>query len=1086
MRKLQMVRRVICMLLVLTLIVALCPAAYGGVTEVKAGNLKNLVENGDFETGDFTGWGNATPETTSIVKDDNTGGSYAVKMNVQDSTSQGYIMTNPIPVETGATYIISYQLFIRDTNESGNDAQCYAQIFEFDADNQATAKLIEESGRWVSSGGWENISFEYTVTDNTASIRLDLFHNAVSGVSYWDEVSVVKKEAQVVKGPNLLENGSFETGDFSGWGNATPDYAQVVNEKAADGSYAVKMNVTGSDKQGYIMTNPVTVKAGATYTISYQLFIEDTNQGGNDAQCYAYLYEFDNTGSVVKEGLIGESGRWVSVGDWEEISFEYTVTEGTASIRLDLFHNAVEGVSYWDDVSIRGEQDKGTVCSLDVDWFHYYAEKLLALKGTFAPNTTGSPIYLVGDVTVNDQVYQTTYDYNGTNIVLYFNGANDVSNALSETEVNTIRIPAGTTLYDTAGAPYFFIAEEFVIYTQKVEGCWLAWKTVHSYGDDEQVTKEGPVEYYDLGADGTYLITNDPTYAVQGQVVVEGHPQLTLDYKDNKDQISSVTVGEAGDYVIHRIVNYERFDYVAALYRRGDVDHDKALTVKDLVAVKKLAADKSDLTSWSGRKAADTNADGSINEEDASFLRRVLAHGSDIMKAAKGDVTLGQGVMPILGFDGPDVNEQREAAGFPADFITEEVYAMVSDLGINTVILNTNEIGDDQARAEKSLRLAEKYGIKAYLFDRYVSDIGTSGYAATPEALAARTHRYNPYRSFAGYYIYDEPLLKDKRNDGNRKIISQLEPQLKLLQPYVNINSYLNLFPKLSQTLKYNIDGISGLTSKRVDKGDYNSYVCSASQAGAQALSYDMYLRDNDYKIMTEDFYNNLDWMRTIAKNEKKPFYAFAQVGVDFEDDNASVTAQNNLTTVAEMQLEVNAALAMGARGITYYSLIQPIIFARCKNGSYDLYRSGLINVAGAPNNGAGGSDYTYYAAAKAINTYIAAIDHILMSAENKGVIATNGTIRGYFSDAETKITGYGQITSAEGSNALVGCFDYCGQEVYLVVNADTKEEQNIILNFNGEQVYSCVDQDLTVTAGSGERLTLTVKAGQSVLVRIA
>lgn len=257
---------------------------------------------------------------------------------------------------------------------------------------------------------------------------------------------------------------------------------------------------------------------------------------------------------------------------------------------------------------------------------------------------------------------------------------------------------------------------------------------------------------------------------------------------------------------------------------------------------------------------------------------------------------------------------------------------------------------------------------------------------------------------------------------------------------------------------------------------------------GAEAIVYANYLRPDgqetgSYELAVEDFYKQLKEARIESISEGKPFQAFVQSGTDFSDSNATKTEQANLTTRQEMYLEVNAALAMGAKGIYYYNLMQEEKFAKSTDKTVDSYRNGLINVNGEANHGENSAaDYDYFDTAKTINSYVAEIDMVLMNAESKGVITTDTTVAGYIDGVA--ISSYGAVKRVSGEDAFVGCFDYYGKDTYLVVNKSVTTQQSITLDFGeASRTYVTTDMSLNKATKSGTSVTLEIAAGESVLV---
>lgn len=536
------------------------------------------------------------------------------------------------------------------------------------------------------------------------------------------------------------------------------------------------------------------------------------------------------------------------------------------------------------------------------------------------------------------------------------------------------------------------------------------------------------------------------------------------------------------------------------VYVTGDVTLDMAIDSRDIVALKKIATMNANATlSHAGLAAGDVDNNGATDAVDVRLLRQKMLETVTAGKVlTKGKTyAIANGAMPIIGYDGPDYNADRGAAGKQADFITDEIYAMVKEAGINTVVSNYNQIGTDYTTASKMLQLAEDNGLRVFLHDAYVSDKDNPEQVKTADAMKANIAKYSMYNSFAGYYLYDEPYKSTAPDeDSGRLTITDFETPLGLLKDSANVNGYMNLFPNISTQIYGELDnpnpsfwdqlfGNDTLgDGETVTEANYKSYLTQAVQSGMEFISYDYYLRGNDYKNDKYAFYQNMKWASDVADAQGVPFYAFIQVGTSFKDNNTGNVSQSNLTTVQEMYLEANAALAMGAKGLNYYSLIQPLAYAKNSNGSYDVYRSGLININGERNNGAGGANYEYFNAAKKINTFVAEVDEVLMHSVKKAAIATDSNVKSQVGG----VASCGSVSSVSGNNALVGCFDYCGKEAYMVVNTScdagtTGSTQTITLNFYSAKGYTYTGMDCVEHTGNNKSLALSIPAGEAVLV---
>lgn len=318
----------------------------------------NILQNGGFENG-LDGWSKSISGSASVtvVTDNVAEGTSALKMNLPDSASQGYLQGNQFDVEPSQKYIFSYKLKIEKAKE-GNNAQCYALIYEFASNGSLNGGgLIDSTGRWnTADGDYETVTCEFTTKSNTKKIRIDLMHNAVAGISYWDDISVVKaqSEPETENDGNLLPNGGFEK-DFESWikNDSNGAASSIVTNTVAEGGKALKMNLPTASAQCYMQGMQFALEPSKTYELSYKLKIENKSQG-NNAQCYALVYEFAANGAQCAGGLISSTGRWNTVnGEYETVTYQFTTNVNTKTARVDLMHNGVAGTSYWDAVTIK-------------------------------------------------------------------------------------------------------------------------------------------------------------------------------------------------------------------------------------------------------------------------------------------------------------------------------------------------------------------------------------------------------------------------------------------------------------------------------------------------------------------------------------------------------------------------------------------------------------------------------------------------------------------------------------------------------------------------------------------------------------
>ena len=999
-------------------------------------------------------------------------------------------VTYPTTITNGTTYMYSF--------ETKNDATGSDFTFGFGAGENA---IWSGTSGTQAATDWTTVSGMFTATSDASTIK---FTRTGEGKVYIDDVSVKEISTDITpeivvedNTPNANNMPSGKENMISGGDFTTDQSATFAVQNAEFTNGYVKISKPSGEERAFLRTPALTFVKDHSYTISYYVNITEATGLTLDM-----LYEsssntsgFDSSEAWGKNFMLAQytggtdvSYRYNDVtttpasittttDDWAKIEFTWTAEQNdTAYIYLMAFYG--QATIYADDLVVYDNTVKQTV-------------EITPSKAY--PDTDNSWYIGIDDISkATSSYYKMTMKVDGKDATVpvgIYDGKfviwHNFFPAIDGTKIpsESFVIPKDTILYpidpDNTGwtteidANRLITTQELAVYA--IGSGWGTYSEEHD-------TSATPI-YYCIDNNMSYMVTSSA-----------GAYEITKDGVE----VTATELTEVGTYDITRIEQDTKFVQKVVLYKSGDAHADatNTITSKDLVAVKKAALAEN--TNTLGEQfAADVNRSGSVDAFDAKVMRRALVSDDAVtyLSKVKGNTSL-NGEMPIIGFDGPDT---KFLNGKNADTI----YSMIKELGFNTVLLNRDEIGTNYAWSSSQLSVAEKYGLKLYLNDGYINDesnvdgIGSNLGDSAKTKLSNITSKYEGYSSFGGYFIEDEPMYNAVYN--NKKPIDNFDVPLTSLKGYTNIHSYLNLAPYIAGQINKQLGGSS---SAPMTYQNYKKYIDASSTAGVEALSYDMYLRGNgittgawfwentSYKIHTEDFWTNLDWMSKIAKadSNKNPFYAFVQVGNDFSDENKNATATANLTTIQEMYFEANAALAMGAKGINYYSLVQPQEYVTSEDNSTDYTRSGLINYLGEANNGGShGANYQYYNAAKKINAYIKAVDEVLMNATSEAVITTNSTVAGYL---ENEVSSYGSIASINNTEVLVGCFDYYGQEAFMVVNitpdvGNSGSAQNVTLTFDGAQSGQYIDMDDTAwqTMTASSTLALTIPAGEAVVI---
>lgn len=1129
-------KQLLCMVLSLTLVSG--SIVTGNKKDVKAA-AKNYVTNGGFETGELSqGYGYTDPNSTTsptVVSTVANTGQYSARVekgkHFQFSTD-GANGGERLPA--GDEYVLSAWVYVEESATITLDS--YAYRFG-EADGSWNDPVYELVTVTANAKEWTKISCTYATADyqrilqprfhsDTADFYIDdiairvknqydltLNFKQIDGSGHWmfdrsdlpsDFLGYYRLDVYVdgAKQTLWVEFLQNETYIYSGNFSAQPTKDFRIPKDTVLQEYNPNTGEYTNNGKKLYMENTLYVKntesewKQETFNAEVSMSFEKVDSDNNFWFPASYPVDFGGYGTYYQTEVFVDGEKqtvWFEFADGYGFVYpNFFTTAPTKSVIIPagavLYESKAKGEKITNGRTITVTDDVHVVCT-DGTWAAQTPTKIVPTKLRKETENDSWYLYLEDLNLVTGSYYRTTILVDGQERTLAIQKYSDnmtiwdsffpVIESGTSVPQESIEFPAGATLYpinpDDSGWNKIISGDTYTIsQTIKSEKVGDAWVTI-----DEEKDKTGNPIYYNIDNGLSYHVSSST-----GAYMIK---------KDGEALAATTDLTDVGTYEITRIENNIKYIQQVVLYKKGDTDADGDVGAKDLVILKKIVKGAANYNA-AGLYAADLNRSDETDEVDARGLRYQIVNG---LKTSKGDNIL-NGKMPISGFDGPEGEYLKE---YKIANDNRSAYEDIKDLGINMVIAEREQIGTDITTAQRQLSEAEDQGIKVYLYNGYINDRNNpDGIYGDESKFDGITAQYDVYSSFAGYYLGDEPAVGTRTSETDENMyIEDLATPIKKVEKYANVFGYLNLLP-----------------SHSVSAGDYDayeSYVKQASDTGTEILSYDLYLRANYrietsgflgqnktrvYDIYTEKFYENLRYMNQLAAEEEKPYHAFVQVGTDFVKDNDEATSQSNLTTVQEMYLEANAALAMGAKGLTYYSLIQPTEYStytytewlQTKTG-YDYFRSGLLNANYAINNGAGGANYEYYNAAKKINTYVDKIDEVLMNAEHKAVIVTNDVVAEDYlgQTGENRIRSWKELSNVTGSSeVLVGCFDYYGKSAYLVVNITpdgrgTVSSQTVTLNFDKSRSYTYTTMDATETQGTGSALNLTIAAGESVLV---
>ena len=829
-------------------------------------------------------------------------------------------------------------------------------------------------------------------------------------------------------GGNLLPEGKtnlVEGGDCS---SKPETWDLVKNTEVADSM--VHINVSGTDD--YLQIHSIPVQAGHTYKISYYIWIN-----GSNSLKYNMYAVGNGTNETHVDWFMGpDKSLTADTNAWQKVEFDWTATgSGTVAFGFKNYDANGSAQIYLDDIVVYDTTPNLVESSADMTFsrivndsqleFYVPNDAITTLTDTGGdwPSSTASVV--INGTESEVHIYTSNYDANAEVRCFWIHG--DAVSAAIATGKIALTGPMVAT-FDNEKIT-FNLTEGINI--EKVGGTWAAYTSVHTYPNNNNVS------YYNIDNGTTYVLTSSNN-------AIEVRKNDTV-----LDVEAGAELNEVGKYDIVRIENNEKFVQQVVLYKNGDVNVSGKVDIRDLVAIKNSISKQN-----ADEYVADLNDNGVVNDEDVAAFRYLMVQKDNAAAfiEEKGNSVL-NGVMPIAGFDGPT-----------GTLVNDIVFGYMKELGINTLVHDANDISDVTLGTVPmdNLKLAEKYGIGVYVTDGHIRAGGS--YLSTAD-MVKRVGLYSAYQSFLGVHVVDEPGTPSYKSTSDKPLANYTDG-IKLFKNYANINGYVNSFP-------YYADDAS------ISETVYSNYLSDVVNAGVDVISYDNYPVGMGKKLLFittkntnyKGFYQNLKLARAKSIDSGKPFWTFAQVGDGFTEENTKNIDEKYLPTAAEMQWEINASLAFGSKGIQYYSVVQPEKYA---NGSYDYTRSGLISANGEKNA-------RYFDAAKSINKYIATIDEVLMNSENEALIINDENASKYV----TGSTGYKEVKSVDGTNALIGCFNYFGKTALLVVNCNVSESQKITVNFNNAQSVKVIEHDCSTDMSNSqvESLALTIGAGQSALV---
>ena len=423
-------------------------------------------------------------------------------------------------------------------------------------------------------------------------------------------------------------------------------------------------------------------------------------------------------------------------------------------------------------------------------------------------------------------------------------------------------------------------------------------------------------------------------------------------------------------------------------------------------------------------------------------------------------------VMPVLGFVAmPNENAYTSQSGFlNPTYITYKHFQTYKEAGFNIISglyerepFNTYEI-------RRAVDIAEELGLVYFVQDLDVR--GDVSYEAMKELISSRW--YMEKKAFGGISLKDEPSVNDYTSMG---LATQA---LKELAPDKVTHS--TLFPWGASAGQFGIDYMPNETYEEQWEM-YEEYVSRyMREVDPKILAYDCYLLfyENDDLLHPQTVraraikyaVKSLSLFRKTAKEHGIPFWV-------------TVAPYNHLTRVQipkkHFEWNVNLSLAYGAKGVqyyTYWTLMEHYSQDALTNHQY----AGLVTLGGTPHN-------TYYSV-QDVNRQIQAVDAVLMGSESIGLMQFGYPVLPL--PEEDVLESFGELKNITGGDALVGCFDHNGKNVYYIVHDSiVNGSQTFTVSFDKKCDVRLINAETDKIVEDTYSVGVNLSGGEAVLIEV-
>lgn len=511
-----------------------------------------------------------------------------------------------------------------------------------------------------------------------------------------------------------------------------------------------------------------------------------------------------------------------------------------------------------------------------------------------------------------------------------------------------------------------------------------------------------------------------------------------------------------------------------------------SLLVSTVFALVGLAACGSGGADSSGAGGTILNSDVALYTEGMDY--KVSVKGEPKPYASLSfDFLGGDEVMPVGGFYGPYASGGSLDGNERADLLTDKVFQLISDAGVNMIVYGKDLWQGEEGGsvANLILDLCDKYGIGYFMQSAWVEN-----------QLGAKTSPYPvaemPLKTTEGESTLQR-ILDNMTKNGTRKCVLGLHAKDEPFTHELNNLEVLSdvFYDRLENNYGMTLFGNSlgrwsgtsnlfGTTSALTYDEYLTKYFSQAPFSMFSATQYPYTAADTPENRVVKSLFNNLAYYRELTISKNLPHWRMMQTGGQWNDAGAWIASVAPYPAEGELLFDVNVSLAYGVKAIQYFTLVEPLHFARAAGGTYDYERNGIL--------GANGNITRWYYFVKRANDQIKAVDEYLMKSASEGVIIHGETARRYVVDENEKYdtvfseNKFRELTAIEGDDCVVGCFDYKGGTALYVVNYSRLKKGDVLLKFNDKYRYKVIQRAETADV-VGTSIPLTLDTGEGALI---